>query len=139
MQRHGCRPSDHPLMGRRELLQVGSLGLFGTGLSDLLRMEAQAAETPVRGTAKSVVFIFQSGGPSQHETFDPKPEAPDSIRGEYGTTATRVPGVRFCDPSVVLGCLRHRRDQDGEPPDVRADVQKKRRRRRRRWRGRCQQ
>ncbi|GIT31027.1 MAG: hypothetical protein Ct9H300mP1_30730 [Planctomycetaceae bacterium] len=76
MQRHGCQPSDHPLLGRRELLQVGGLGLFGAGLGDLLRMESQAAEAPGRGTAKSVVFIFQSGGPSQHETFDPNPGSP---------------------------------------------------------------
>ena len=108
MQRHGCQPSDHPLLGRRELLQVGGLGLFGAGLGDLLRMESQAAEAPGRGTAKSVVFIFQSGGPSQHETFDPKPEAPDSIRGEYGTTATRVPGVRFCEHLPRLAARQDR-------------------------------
>src|SRR4029077_12642330 len=47
--------------------------------------------------AGSVVFIFQSGGPSQHETLDPKPDAPEGIRGEYGTTQTRLPGVRFCE------------------------------------------
>jgi hypothetical protein len=47
--------------------------------------------------AKSVVFIFQSGGPSQHETFDPKPDALDGIRGEYGTTQTALTGVRFCE------------------------------------------
>ena len=108
MQRHGCQPSDHPLLGRRELLQVGGLGLFGAGLGDLLRMESQAAEAPSRGTAKSVVFIFQAGGPSQHETFDPKPEAPDSIRGEYGTTATRVPGVRFCEHLPRLAARQDR-------------------------------
>src|SRR5439155_20055939 len=45
----------------------------------------------------SVVFIFQSGGPSQHETFDPKPDAPDGIRGEYGVTETAIAGVRFCE------------------------------------------
>ena len=50
-----------------------------------------------RGTAKSVVFIFQSGGPSQHETFDPKPHAPDEIRGEYGSIQTRLPGELFCE------------------------------------------
>jgi hypothetical protein len=43
------------------------------------------------------VFIFQSGGPSQHETFDPKPDAPEGIRGEYATTQTKLPGVRFCE------------------------------------------
>src|SRR5262245_65277839 len=98
MHRHGCQRSDHPAIGRRELLQVGGLGLLGTGLADLLRLESQAADTaPLRGKAKSVVFIFQSGGPSQHETFDPKPEASAEIRGEYGTTQTRLSGVHFCE------------------------------------------
>lgn len=97
MHRHGCQQSDHPAIGRRELLQVGGLGLLGTGLADLLRLESQAAEAPLVGKAKSVVFIFQSGGPSQHETFDPKPEASADIRGEYGTTQTRLSGVRFCE------------------------------------------
>jgi hypothetical protein len=75
--------------------------LFGTGLADLLRLEAQARPSAVPKTrtarARSVVFIFQSGGPSQHETFDPKPDAPDGIRGEYGAIPTAIPGVRFCE------------------------------------------
>lgn len=95
--RAGCRTEDHPRIGRRDLLQVGGLGLFGMGLGDLLRLEAQAAGDVRPGSAKSVVFIFQSGGPSQHETFDPKPEAPDTIRGEYGVAQTRVPGELFCE------------------------------------------
>ena len=97
--RFGCRVDDHPQISRRSLLQVGGMSLIGMGLGDLLRMEAQAATAPdVRpGTAKSVVFIFQSGGPSQHETFDPKPEATDTIRGEYGVVPTRTPGEVFCE------------------------------------------
>ncbi len=98
MHRRGCHRHEHPSIGRRELLQVGGLSLFGTGLSDLLRLESQAAPgTLSPGTAKSVVFIFQSGGPSQHETFDPKPDAPQGIRGDFATTATKLPGVRFCE------------------------------------------
>jgi Protein of unknown function (DUF1501) len=97
MHRRGCRPEDHPAVGRRELLQVGALSLLGTGLPDLLRLEAQAGPAARAKRARAVVFIFQSGGPSQHETFDPKPDAADGIRGEYGTTQTRLPGVRFCE------------------------------------------
>lgn len=93
----GCTPADHPAIGRRALLQAGGIGLLGTGLADLLRLEAQAAEGGVTPKAKSVVFIFQAEGPSQHETFDPKPAAPAEIRGEYGTTATALSGVRFCE------------------------------------------
>src|SRR5258708_38108012 len=96
--RSGCCRNDHPRIGRRDLLQVGTLGLFGTGLADLLRFEAQGAGSPAAAArAKSVVFIFQSGGPSQHETFDPKPEAPEGVRGDYGVTQTALPGVNFCE------------------------------------------
>src|SRR5262245_36501907 len=107
MHRLGCQRDDHPRIGRRELLQLGGLSLFGAGLSDLLRLEAQA-QAPARGRAKAVVFIFQSGGPSQHETFDPKPDATEVVRGEYATTQTRLPGVRFCE---YLPRLAQRADQ----------------------------
>ena len=95
-RRFGCVRSDHPHIGRRELLHVCGLSLFGLSQADFARVEAanSAART---GKAKAVVFIFQSGGPSQHETFDPKPDAPAEIRGEYGTTQTRIAGVRFCE------------------------------------------
>src|SRR5262245_8383892 len=107
--RAGCRREDHPRIGRRNLLQAGTLSLFGTGLADLLRLEAQAAApAAAKARAKSVVFIFQSGGPSQHETFDPKPEAPDGIRGEYGTTQTKIAGVHFCE---YLARLAQRADR----------------------------
>jgi len=97
MKHLGCQPEDHPLLTRRELLQVGGFGLLGVSLEDVLRLEAHAGSSTRASRAKSVVFIFQSGGPSQHETFDPKPDAPDGIRGEYGTTQTRLPGTRFCE------------------------------------------
>jgi hypothetical protein len=108
--RFGCNASEHPRIGRRRLIEAGGLALLGVGLGDLLRMEAQATPSlpPRPARAKSVVFIFQSGGPSQHETWDPKPQAPSEIRGEYGTTATRVPGFRICE---YLPRLAQRADQ----------------------------
>jgi hypothetical protein len=85
-------------LGRRQLLQAGGLALLGVGSADLLRLEAEAATAPtVKPRAKAVVFIFQSGGPSQHETFDLKPDAPAEIRGEYRPTATKVPGIQICE------------------------------------------
>ena len=116
MHRLGCRPADHPHIGRRELLQAGGVGLLGMGLNDLLRLEAEAVPSGPRprATAKSVVFIFQSGGPSQHETFDPKPEAPAEIRGEYGTTQTALAGVHFCE---YLPKLAARADNAHYPAD----------------------
>lgn len=99
MTRVGCQRVDHVPVGRRELLKVGGMTLIGTELSDILRLESEALESPGKnfGKAKSVVFIFQAGGPSQHETFDPKPTAPATIRGEYGVTQTKLPGVEFCE------------------------------------------
>src|SRR5204862_4198372 len=107
INRVGCRRAEHPPLSRRELLRVGGLSLLGAGLADLLRLEAQAGPVAARPRARSVVFIFQSGGPSQHETFDPKPDAPDGIRGEYGTTHTRLPGVRFCEYLPRLASRAH--------------------------------
>src|SRR5258708_38249534 len=80
MHRIGCRPEEHPRIGRRELIQVGALGLLGNGLADLLSLEAQAAPSPRTKRARSVVFIFKSGGPSQNETFDTKHGKPVVIR-----------------------------------------------------------
>lgn len=99
MKRRGCNRAEHVAVGRRELLKVGGMSLIGTDLSDVLRLEAEAVESSESGfgKAKSVVFIFQAGGPSQHETFDPKPLAPETIRGEYSTTQTKVPGALFCE------------------------------------------
>ncbi len=94
--RWGCCHDDHPRIGRRELIQAGSLSLLGSGLADLLRLEAMAA-TESQARVKSVVFIFQSGGPSQHETFDPKPEAPDKVRGEYGAISTKNVELNVCE------------------------------------------
>lgn len=106
---NGCCPADHPLLGRRNLLQVGGLGLLGMGLGDLQRLEAQATPRSDHASsrARSIVFIFQSGGPSQHETFDPKPMAPEEIRGEYGTIQTRIAGENFCEYLPQLAARSH--------------------------------
>jgi uncharacterized protein (DUF1501 family) len=77
-------------ISRRGFLTLGTLGLGGLSLPSLL-----AAEKPRHVTDKAVIFLFQQGGPSQFETFDPKPDAPDGIRTVTGTLATSLPGVRF--------------------------------------------
>src|SRR5437870_4670611 len=76
---------------RRELLQVGGAGLFGLTLPKVLAAETARASRPAR--AKSVVFVFLFGGPSQLETFDLKPEAPSGIRGPYRPIASRTSGL----------------------------------------------
>jgi len=85
-------------MDRRSFLRSGFLGFAGLALPDLLRSEAQAA---VSGKSlsrqKSVIILWMRGGPSQHETWDPKPEAPMEYRGEFGAMSTKVPGIQICD------------------------------------------
>ena len=82
-------------MNRRELLRIGGLGLGGLSLSSLLGTKALASGKLNPLTGKSVIFLFQQGGPSQFETFDPKPEAPSGIRTVGDVIPTSLPGVRF--------------------------------------------
>src|SRR5438067_592089 len=86
-------------LNRRNFLQVGALGAFGLTLPDYLRQSARAA-VPKR--ERSAILVFLTGGPSHHETFDPKPDAPAEIRGEFGTVPTRLAGVRFSDSVPLL-------------------------------------
>ena len=81
-------------LSRRNFLRIGSLGLGGFSLTDLLRAEAAAGKTDRQ---KSVVMIYLPGGPTQHETFDPTPGAPLEIRGSFGPISTNLPGVQFCE------------------------------------------
>lgn len=91
-------------ISRRELLRVGGLSCLGISLPDLLRAQAlaktqsdAASGSPSFGRAKNVIFLWLQGGPPQHETFDPKPDAPAEIRGEFKPIATNVPGIQFCE------------------------------------------
>ncbi len=81
-------------LGRRTFLKVGSLGLTGLSLADLLRAKsrADAAGGRVRDDL-SVILVWLDGGPPQHETYDPKPDAPAEFRGPLKAIPTAVPGV----------------------------------------------
>ena len=83
----------HPVPTRRVALQAGAVGLLGLGTAELNLLRA-AGPTGARAPARAVIYVFLSGGLAQHESFDPKPDAPDGILGEFGTTPTRTPGVR---------------------------------------------
>ncbi len=83
----------HPVVSRRVAIQAGAVGLLGLGVGELNSLRAAGKAK----SGKSVIFIFLSGGLAQHESFDPKPDAPDAIRGEFGTTATRTTGFRICE------------------------------------------
>jgi uncharacterized protein (DUF1501 family) len=101
MRSLSARPS------RRDLLRAGALGAAGLSLPQLLQLrEAQAA--PRRPAADSCILLFLWGAPSQFETFDPKPEAPDGIRGEFGTLRTRLPGVIFGEHVPLLAARNDR-------------------------------
>src|ERR1700722_10773371 len=76
---------------RREWLRVGGLSAFGLSLPALLGARAAGATT---GRAEACIVLFHLGGPPQHETWDPKPEAPPEIRGEFKPISTSVPGVQ---------------------------------------------
>lgn len=83
-------------VSRRDLLHVGGLGAFGLSLADALTLAGPAgAAPPGFGRAKRCILLFLFGSPPQHETFDPKPDAPSEIQGELKAIATRLPGVRI--------------------------------------------
>jgi hypothetical protein len=94
-------------LSRRELLQAGGAGLLGLSVPKLLAAE-DARGNAKHGRAKSVIFLFLFGGPSQLETFDLKPDAPAKIRGPFKPIASRTPGLMICDHLPKLAALSDR-------------------------------
>lgn len=88
---------------RRQVLQAGGAGLLGLTLPKVLAAEAMTGAIAPR--AKSVIFLFLFGGPSQLETFDMKPDAPSSIRGPFQPIASRTPELRICEHLPRLACI----------------------------------
>jgi uncharacterized protein (DUF1501 family) len=86
----------HRLCGgltRRDTLRIGTLGIAGFALADLLQLKAEAA--PTRGRAKSIIMVHLSGGPSHIDTYDPKPDAPAEYRGDFKAIPTNVDGCQI--------------------------------------------
>lgn len=91
----------HPRIDRRTAVQAGAIGLLGLGIEHLAPLQALAAgKKPAK--AKSVIYIFLSGGLAQQDSFDPKPDAPAETRGEFTTIATKTSGVRVCEHLPLL-------------------------------------
>jgi hypothetical protein len=94
---HDCGAGLCDGLTRRDWLRAGSLGLFGLSLPALLRARrAQASFAGMGrafGKAKSCIVLFLMGGPPQHETWDPKPQAPKEIRGDLKPISSSVPGL----------------------------------------------
>jgi hypothetical protein len=84
------------LESRRNFLKAGLAGLAGLALPDVLRHQANA-ENGRGGRNKSVILLWMAGGPSQIDTWDPKPNRPPENRGPFGVIRTRVPGVLVCE------------------------------------------
>src|SRR5271155_966317 len=90
-------------LSRRPFLRVGGLATLGLSLADFLQLRAQAAAD---GTApkktSNCILLWMQGGPSHLDTFDPKPDAPVEVRGEFGTIATTLPGIRLTEQLPLL-------------------------------------
>lgn len=88
-----------PLFGfdRRQFLRVGAAGVVGATLPLGRRAIANTSNDPGTGRAKSVLIVLLSGGPSQLDMWDPKPEGPAEVRGEFSTIPTTIPGVAVCE------------------------------------------
>jgi hypothetical protein len=82
-------------MTRRDFLHAGSLGIFGIGLPVIGELEAKAAIG--RSREMNCILLFLVGGPSQLDTWDPKPEAPEEIRGPFRPISTNVPGIQITE------------------------------------------
>ncbi|MDB5391300.1 MAG: hypothetical protein JWM11_6946, partial [Planctomycetaceae bacterium] len=87
---HGTGQSNCQGMSRRTAIKAGFLGAAGLSFGDLLKLRAEGA---AQKNDKSVILIWLDGGPSQLESYDPKPDAPSEYRGPFGAIPTNVPGI----------------------------------------------
>jgi uncharacterized protein (DUF1501 family) len=106
----GCRGFWHSgEVSRREVLRIGGLVGFGLTLPMLLEQRARAAATGgTFGRAKSIISLFLHGGHPQQETFDPKPDGPSAVRGEFKAISTSLPGVQFSEVLPKTARIAHR-------------------------------
>lgn len=84
-------------LSRRSFLRIGALGMGGFTLPDLLRLRAAEAASGQTIADTSVILLWLDGGPSQFETYDPKPDAPAEYRGEFRPIHTCIPGIDICE------------------------------------------
>ena len=90
----------HPTFTRRTALQAGAIGLLGLGINHLASLRSLGAASAPR--AKTAIYIFLSGGLSQLDSFDLKPNAPAEIRGEFKPIPTQNPGLDICEHLPML-------------------------------------
>ena len=106
---HGQPGSTCDGFSRREFLRVGGAGILGVSLADVLRLQASASSAPDSakgksgwGRAKSVILVFLQGGPSHIDIWDPKPDAPSNVRGEFKPIKSIVPGISLSEVMPLL-------------------------------------
>ena len=95
-------------MTRRTTLRAGFLATAGLSLADLYRLKAAAAAKGKPGKSTACILIWLDGGPSQLETYDPKPEAPEEIRGPWGAIETTIPGYRMSETMPYQAKVAHK-------------------------------
>lgn len=107
-------------LDRRTLMKVGMLGTAGLTLPALLQAEASAARATSK--EKSVIILWMRGGPSQHDQWDPKPDQPVEIRGEFAPISTKVSGIQISELQPMCAKIMdkwsiirsfHHRKEDG--------------------------
>ena len=91
-------------IARRDFIQLGVGGVLGLGMTDLVRLRASAAGADGKASPDRVncILVWLDGGPTHYETFDPKPDAPSEVRGQFKPIPTTVPGVSFCETMPKL-------------------------------------
>src|ERR1041385_308621 len=94
-------------LSRREVLRIGSLCGLGLSLPTLFAQTRVASSGSTFGRAKRVIVLYLHGGHPQQETFDPKPNGPSAVRGEFGAIQTTVPGVQFSELLPRTARLAH--------------------------------
>src|SRR6185436_2013636 len=90
-----CGGFGRSLVSRRHLLKVGGMGLLGLNMASLLQAESKAKKLTAR--AKSVIFLYQFGGPSHLDMFDMKPDAPEGIRGPHKPIPSSADGIQVSE------------------------------------------
>ena len=95
-------------INRRDLIRAGGPGLLGLTLPKLLQAEEQQSTSSPIARAKSVIFLFQWGGPSHVDTFDMKLNAPDGYRSKYAPISTSVPGMYVCEHLPETAKVMHK-------------------------------
>ena len=99
----------HVAPSRRHALQIGSLGLLGLSLADVLKLQAQTDPQVVpQRSDQSILLIYLPGGLSHIDSFDPKPEAPDNTRGEFHAISTKTPDIQICEHLPLLAARSDR-------------------------------